>query len=184
MKLGKLINKAGGKRYLEENAIENVIRYNLRQRKNETCMDDLVLWGGFGVPEWKGAEGVIEAFKVVQKLHTRNGEFGRYIDHEIFGFTEDEAAAIKESNADMDSIAREMASDFYQDGTQIVYAVHEKEDKDGKINLHVHFAINTVNYRTGKKRRENKTGTRERSIRMNKIMDNHIKEAFRTKRLP
>lgn len=184
MKLGKFINLTGKKRYLRENDIGNVIRYIIRQRSNEKDIKELVSWGGFGIPEWREAEGIIEAFKEVQKLHTRNGKFGRYIDHEFYSFTDDEVVSIKESNADMDSIAREMASDFYQDGTQVVYALHEKEKENGKVNLHVNFAVNTVDYRTGKKRRENMTDTGERSIRMNEIVERHIKEAFRTKRLP
>lgn len=182
--MGKLFNNAGKGNYLRKRDIGNVIRYILRQRKKEESADELIAWGGFGVPEWRGAEGAIEAFEEVQKMHIRNGRFGRYIDHEYFDFTDDDRLRMEESNVDMDIIAREMAQDFYQEGTQVIYGIHEKMDKDGTINLHVHFAVNTVDYRTGKKRRENMSGTRERSMKMNEIMEKHIKEAIRTRRHP
>ena len=171
MKLGKFINLTGKKRYLRENDIGNVIRYIIRQRSNEKDIKELVSWGGFGIPEWREAEGIIEAFKEVQKLHTRNGKFGRYIDHEFYSFTDDEVVSIKESNADMDSIAREMASDFYQDGTQVVYALHEKEKENGKVNLHVHFAVNTVCVKDGRKLHDFFYSKGQREARFNAVAE-------------
>ena len=106
----------------------------------------------------------------------------RYIDHEIYAFTEEEVRGIEESGADFDQIAREMANDFLQEGTQVVYGVNKKEEKEKGLNVHVHFAINTVDYRTGKKRRETMTNTKERSERMNWIVENHISMSFKHKR--
>ena len=59
----------------------------------------------------------------------------------------------------------------------MVYAVHGKEEEEGRLNLHIHFAVNTVDYRTGKKRRENKTDTQMRSDRMNRIVQENIRKA-------
>ena len=182
MKSGNLFNKAGKGNYLEENSIENVIRYILRQREKEAYADELLCWGGFGVAEWEKADGMISAFKEVQKLHTRSGAFGRYIDHEIYAFTEEEVRAIEESEADLDGIARQMAKDFFNDGTQVVYGVHKKEEKEKGLNVHIHFAVNTVDYRTGKKRRENKTDTKERSKRMNAIVQANLKTTLKNKK--
>lgn len=177
MNFGRLINKAGKRRYFNEEVIENMIRYALREQKRKRKKGDLILWGAIGTPEWGGIQPIIESFKEVQKMHTRKGDFGRYIDHEIYAFTDEAVNAIDESNTDLEHMARQMADDFFQDGTQVVYAVHEKEAKEGGLNLHIHFAVNTVNYRTGKKRRENKTDTQKRSDRMSRIVQENIRKA-------
>lgn len=177
MKQGNLFNNAGEGHYTQEKDMENVIRYILRQREHESRADELILWGGYGVPEWKGAQGIIDAFKQAQKSHTRKGTFGRYIDHEYYTFTDEEAAAIDEANVDLGKLTRKMANEFYQDGTQVVYAVHKKESRKGGENMHIHFAVNTVVHKNGKKRRENMTDTKERSKRLNKIVQESIRMA-------
>lgn len=176
MNFGRLMNNAGKGNYLKQEAIENVVRYVLREQKKKRKGGDLILWGAIGAPEWGGIQPIIESFKEVQKMHTRKGEFGRYIDHELYAFTDEAVKAIDESNADLEYMARQMADDFFQDGTQVVYAVHGKEEEEGGLNLHIHFAINTVNYRTGRKRRENKTDTQMRSDRMSRIVQENVQK--------
>ena len=68
-----------------------------------------------------------------------------------------------------------MAKDFFRDGTQVMYAVHNRNEKEKDI--HVHFAVNTVNYKTNQKRRENKTDTENRSKRMNKIIAEMVRKS-------
>ncbi len=109
----------------------------------------------------------------VQKIHTRSGNFGRYIDHEIYSFSSEEEIFLNENNIDIDKVAREMAYDFYEeDKCQVVYAVHAPSNEDK--HLHIHFAVNTVNYCTGKKRRENKRQTKEQEKRFQNIVDSQL----------
>lgn len=176
MNYGRLINKAGKGNYSKCGDIGRLIRYDLRKQRRKWKGGDLILWGAIGAPEWEGSQLIIESFKEVQKMHTRKGKFGRYIDHEIYAFTDEAVKAIDESNTDLEHMARQMADDFFQDGTQVVYAVHGKEEEDG-LNLHIHFAVNTVDFRTGKKRRENKTDTQKRSDRMSRIVQENIRKA-------
>ena len=69
---------------------------------------------------------------------------------------------------DVDKIAREMAQDFYdKDRCQIVYGIHKPSEKDA--HLHIHFALNTVNFDNGNKRRENRRQTKEREERFQEI---------------
>ena len=68
-----------------------------------------------------------------------------------------------------------MAKDFFRDGTQVMYVVHNRNENEKDI--HVHFAVNTVNYKTNQKRRENKTDTENRSKRMNKIIAEMVRKS-------
>lgn len=179
MKSGLLLNNAGKGRYLNEDSIMYVIKYDLREGKHKENLSQLISWGALGAPEWNGAEGVIDAFKTVQILHTRKGAHGRYIDQELYDFSEEELEAIQESGADVDAIARKMAREFFEEGVQVLYAVHSRDEHNRDI--HVHFAVNTVSYRTGKKRRENKTDTRNRSWKMNEIVKEEVEKSLRQK---
>lgn len=172
---GKLFNNAGKGKYTNKDCIENVIYYCLRERKHKDHSNELLTWGALGAPEWDGSRGVVEAFKRVQSAYTRKGTFGRYIDHEVYDFSQKEIAAIQEVGVDLDEVARQMAKDFFRDGTQVMYAVHNRNEKEKDI--HVHFAVNTVNYKTNRKRRENKTDTKNRSERMNKIIAEMVRKS-------
>lgn len=172
---GQLINGAKHGRYLNPDAPENLIRYVTRT--NGMADNDLIAWGGLGITEFCGIEAVISQFYHVQRLHTRKGGFGRYMDHEIFSFSTGSEESIQKSNTDIDKIARKMAYDFYDtDHCQVVYGIHRASDDDEHM-LHIHFAINTVNYRTGNKRRENTRETHEREARFQKIVEEEIKSS-------
>ena len=169
---GILINNAGKGNYTRETDIENVIRYAVRQ--NEHPKDDLVAWGGLGITEFDGIGTIVRQFKAVQKTHTRKGNFGRFIDHEEYSLSHGSEQALYEANADLDSLARRMAYNFYDnDHCQVIYAVHHP--KEGG-RLHFHFAVNTVNFINGNKRRENYSQNREREKRLGKIVAEAIGE--------
>lgn len=171
LKCGILINMAGKGHYLNPDAPDRLIRYVTRT--NGKPSDDLVACGGVGVAEFTGTDGMIGQFHAVQGLHKRKGSFGRYADHEVYSFSSGEERLIQEKGLDVDGIARKMAYDFYEkDKCQVVYGVHRPDSGNG--HLHVHFAVNTVNYITGGKRRENKRQTRERQERFGLIVKEEL----------
>lgn len=164
---GLLLNKAGKNWYFNADAHEKLIRYVTRT--NGAPRDDLVAWGGVGVAEFMGVEGIIGQFSEIQKLHTRRGGFGRHADHEVYSFSQRAESRIRENGMDVDRIARKMAYDFWErDHCQVVYGVHKPDGNDSR--LHIHFAINPVDYTTGNKRRENTRQTRERQERFGEIV--------------
>jgi len=75
---------------------------------------------------------------------------------------------ILQNDIPVEGIAQKMAQDFYNDGFQVYYGVH-KPDKT-ETHIHVHFAVNTVNFRTGKKRHENMGDTKRRQDRLGQII--------------
>lgn len=171
-KFGVLCTKVGHGNYMGPKSIEYVIRYIYRE--NGKPASDLIAKGGLGVTEFSGTGAIIKQFQLVQKKHTRNGKFGRYIDHEFFSIPHEVEDLIYEYNLDIDAIARKMAYDIYErDQCQVVYGVHRPSGPNEF--LHIHFAINTVSYVTGNKRRENKRQLREREVRFQKIVEEEIR---------
>lgn len=163
---GLLLNKAGSGRYNNPDSIEHVIKYIAR--KNGETENDLICCGALGATDFTDIDTTIRQFRFAQLMHRRRGNFGRYIDHEIYSFSSEEEAAIRKANIPIENIVRKMAQDFYADGFQVYYGVHTKDDT--MEQLHVHFAVNTVNFRTGNKRRENKTATKQRLEKLKKII--------------
>ena len=152
-------------------APEKLIRYITRT--NGQDRNDLISWGGEGVLDCYGVETVIKQFCFAQKAHTRHDDFGKYMNHTLFSFSDEGAEYILEKNVDFDCIARQMARDIFEhDHCQVVYGVHLPDKNDSHI--HIHFAINAVNYRTGGKRHENMTATRERNRLFNQRISDEI----------
>jgi len=164
---GVFINRAGKKRYTTPESVGNVIRYVARE--NGKQKGGLVCWGAMGAVKSAGTDMVIREFELVQKMHRRIGKFGRYIDHEIYDLSPWEEKCIAGDYGLLEEAAREAAREIYEEGFQAVYAVHER-DKDTD-SFHIHFAVNTVNYRTGKKRHENKQETKKRGMRIHRIIE-------------
>lgn len=159
-----LINKSGNGHYTAQASIEYVIRYIARE--NGSTEDDLICHGAFGATDMTDINTTIRQFECTQLLHNRHGDFGRYIDHEVYSFSQKEEKSICENNIHLEDLARKMAYEFYRDGFQVYYGVHKSDNK----NLHIHFATNTVNFRTGKKRHENITETKKRQDRLKQII--------------
>lgn len=170
---GLLLNKAGKRKYFNIKAAKNLIRYVTRT--NGLSKDDLITWGGIGVAEFMGPDGMIRQFGDVQQMHRRKGGFGRYADHEVYSCSSVEERLIKEKKIDVDKIARKMAYDFYEkDHCQVVYGAHTKDR--GNDCIHIHFVINSVNFATGNKRRENMRQTQERQDRFRQILKEEIEK--------
>ena len=171
----QLINKAGKGNYLNADAPEKLLKYVTRTNGKSDA--DLIAWGGLGVSESLGIDNIIEQFHQVQATCTRKGNFGRYMDHEIYSFSTEAETAINNLDIEVDKIARKMALDFYDtDRCQVVYGIHKPSGKD--THLHIHFALNTVNFDNGNKRRENRRQTKEREERFQEITNLTIKNAL------
>jgi hypothetical protein len=169
-----LINNSGMNKYSKPKAVNKLLRYIARENDHSN-KDDLICKGALGATDFTDIETTIKQFECVQLLHTRRGDFGRYIDHEIYSFSDDEEALIEKNHVSIEELARKIAFDFYRDGYQVYYGVHKKDETDS--HLHIHFAINTVNFKTGNKRHENKTETRKRQQRLAQIVTDAISES-------
>ena len=115
-------------KYHDELAIHDVLTYVLDPKKAEHI-------GGFAVnPEMAEAQ-----FEIVARNYGK--DFGIRLRHMVLSFAEFE----KVDPLVAKSIAINIAA-YYADDYQIVYAVHT----DARC-LNIHFVMNSVSYRTGKK---------------------------------
>ena len=67
--------------------------------------------------------------------------------HEVFSLTDDEFKEIGCNISILNQIAMECSKIYFNQGHQVVYGVHYDEGK----RWHIHFAVNTINFRTGAK---------------------------------
>ena len=149
-----LINKSKSGRYQTPNCIDKLLRYIARE--NGTSKDDLICCGSIGATAFTDISYTIQQFKYVQTYYKRNGNFGRYMDHEIYSFPPEIEDILK------------------NDGFQVYYGVHKKDSHSS--NIHIHFAVNTVNFITQKKRHENYQATKEREERLNRIVNDSVQD--------
>ena len=169
---GILLNKAGKSRYANLDVTEKLIHYIAREKQD--APDDLLLCGVMGATTFPDLDTTIHQFECAHLLHDRRGVFGRYIDHEIYSFSPSGEAAFRQKKEVLPELAKKMATDFYQEGFQVYYGVH-RGDKDNP-HLHIHFAVNTVNFRTGKKRHEGKKETASRQQRLQQMVAQAIEQ--------
>lgn len=129
----RLIIKHINKSYTTKKAIENVLRYIIREKDGEKIR----YWKAYGASN-KKMKDVIKQFIIVQEMSGKNE--GIRIRHFVISFPE------YMDDANVAKITAEAISEYMFEEYQTVYAVHEKEG-----NLHIHFAFNPVSYKTLKK---------------------------------
>ncbi len=129
----RLIIKSVNKSYNTEKAIENVIRYIVREKAGEKIR----YWKSYGTSN-KKIKDVIKQFIIIQEVTGKNKKIR--IRHFIVSFPN------YMDDGNVAKITAEAISEYMFEEYQIMYAVHEKEG-----NLHIHFAFNPVSYKTLKK---------------------------------
>lgn len=158
----------GKANYSNKNAVENVIRYVTRSRANEDRVDSLISYGGSGVNHFGTSEEMINQFLHVQRVHNIDRRGGRRLYHEVFNLTDED---FKRLCFDLDQVnifAQRICNVYYQMGHQVVYAIHYEPEE----YLHIHFVVNTINFRTGRKWHEYKASTAYREKVFNEILRN------------
>lgn len=131
--------------YKNEDAVEKVIRYITRTRWNESQGNELIGYGGAGVSIGAPVEVLIGEFVKVQKIY--NMSQGRRMIHEVYSLSDYDFELLNKDYALVDLLGRQLCAYYFALGYQIVYAVHWDMSK----HVHIHLAINTVNFRTYKK---------------------------------
>lgn len=126
MAIIKIINESG--KYKDSKAIGDVIHYAVSKA------DEDGVFGGAVLPDI-----AVVSMEAVAKVYHK--EKGTRLRHSVLSFDRGEHVTALQ----VKDIAQQ-ALTYYQDDYQILAAVHE--DKD---HLHVHFIMNSVNYRDGSK---------------------------------
>ena len=147
-------------------AIEELLHYVTRTRIDEARQRDLICYGVFGAASYANIGVIIQQFQYVQ--HVFQNERGRKMYHLVYSFSPDEEEVIGKDYTLAFYIGQMLALHFWNQGFQILYAVHDEIDK----HLHIHLAMNSVNFVTGKK--FHVSGNEEQTLKqiMNDIASN------------
>ena len=144
--IGKLLVKE--QRFDSLREIGLLLRYITRARLGEERRKELIAWGARGAQYSKGIERVISQFIQVQRNYDWNDpRYRRHCYHEVFSFKD---LIILQLDAEWwNSLAFRMSQIYWENGHQVVYAVHGPDRGAG--GLHIHFAVNTVSMIDGRK---------------------------------
>lgn len=166
-----LLKMGNGKHegYKNYNAVSKVLKYVLRIRKNEDRQNELLAFGGRGVITCYGGEEIINEFLYVQDIYRIDARKGRRMHHEVVSLNEAEFSKLGNDLRVLQAITEEFCDVYYSQGFQVVYAIHWDREK----RLHIHFAINAVNYINGKKFHTSMNETKLREHYFNRIMEKY-----------
>lgn len=165
-----LLKMADRGSYINKNAVENVIHYITRSRKNEDRRDSLICYGGFGIGNYLEVDDIIKQILYVQNIYRIDSRGGRRMYHEIYLISDSEYIDLVKDMYHMQLIAAECAKVYFYMGFQVVYAIHWEKDK----RLHIHFAVNTINLKTGKKWHSSMTDTQCRNNLFDEIVRKYL----------
>jgi len=142
--MGRIIKPKG--RYNTRKAVDNTIRYITRSRKNEDRANELKSFGGRGVTPDDPEKAIME-MKKVQEAYNIEKRKGRRVYHEMYLLDDADFEGMGKNYNNIDLFAYACSGYFYKQGFQVEYAVHESKDN----RTHVHFVVNSINGKTGKK---------------------------------
>lgn len=141
--------------FKNKDAAKNLIRYITRTRPNEDKLHELIAYGfNFGNSYKKPIEDIIREFEYVQKFYNATGSL---MCHYIIHISPQNYACINYNLSALCCYAQECCDYLFSLGHQACYAIHSSE----KNKLHIHIAINTINFTTGKKLRQYPTEIRK-----------------------
>lgn len=93
-------------------------------------------------------------------------EVRRRVYHEVLSFTDTEFKYLQYDISIVKLIADEICKVFFDRGHQVVYGIHFSENQ----RLHIHFAVNIINFRTGLKLHSTTTDLKEREKYCNQLL--------------
>lgn len=131
--MGNIVVKCGDEFYPEDRDITKLLKYISGECKKK---EKVRYCNGLGVP--LEPQKAADRMKRIQKYYNKARQ--RRIYHFFMSFPEE----IDDVNGVI--LAADNAAEIFYETSQVYYGVHEDTD-----NLHVHFAVNAVSYRDGKK---------------------------------
>lgn len=168
-----LFSKMGKNKYNTKDAPENVIKYILRSEgSSKERADDVLCSGAYGAIDFLGEETTIQQFEKTSKLNTRKNKKNRYIDHQVLSLPPYAESALKNHPELIHKTCSNLAVILSDEEYQVVYALHEPDENNK--HYHMHFAVNTVNFRTGLKRQESYQKNAEHEKKMLAYMKRNL----------
>lgn len=132
--------------YKNKDAVEKTINYITRNGKHMDRASELRSYGGRGVIT-DSPEDIITGMKKVQQVYDIDRHESRRIYHEYYLLDDKDFEGMGKDFDTVDRFAYACAGYLYKKGFQVAYAVHQSEN----LHTHIHFVVNPINVKTGKK---------------------------------
>ena len=155
--------------YTNKKAVSNVIHDITRTRENERQKRDLLNYGAVGCGCMIPADDMIQEFLYVQNAYGIEARKGKRMYHEIFSLLDEEVRGLYYNPYYLYEFALECAKWYYDQGFQVVFAIHHQS------KFHIHFAVNSINFRTGLKFHTSKIEKTKREQLFNWILQKHMR---------
>ena len=147
---GKMEKKAV---YADSNSVENLCRYVVG-KSGKHSDDEILGIGAYGVDDHGTTQKMAGQMQIVQHAYGIERRGGRRMAHMCLSVTEEEFGSLG-CNVEllMDYFA-DCARDIFDMGYQEVFGVHlnqQSPDHENCAFAHMHMAINSINYESGRK---------------------------------
>lgn len=154
------ITKFNTGKYDNRKAVKNVINYICNPQK--TLHSVIGALGAYPICP----PSIIRQFKAIQIFH-RNTK-GRKIYHLEIAFSPEEMEQL--DITDYENMGYSIIEYFWYDGHQAVFGLHENSGK-----LHIHVAVNSVNFRTGNKYHLQRSGYKKIRKYIQTVVDSYLR---------
>ena len=163
----------GKQSFDSDHEVANLIHYVTRTGNCKKNLSDCICYGGHGVSISRSVELVIEQFIAVYDLYLapRKG-CKRRAYHEQMEIPYEYARQMNPE--DMGELAYRLSYYYWNRRHQVIYAVHGP-GKSGR-HYHIHFVVNMISCRTGKKFDTTGKENRTRMQLFNRLMEAFVKE--------
>ena len=112
----------------------------------------------------------MEWMSYVQNLYNINSRKGRRAYHEFYLISDEEFKMLGENIDSVHYIANECCRLYFSLGFQVAYAIHWENEK----RLHIHFVVNTINFRDGRKWHSSMVDLQERQKIFDSILEKYL----------
>lgn len=160
--------------YTNKDAPKKLINYVTRTGKREDRKEDLIIWGARGVLYSQPIDDIIHIIEQTQMICRGSRPMGPRMFHEIYGLSDGQMYFFHYYPQLLDEFAYACAGVYYDAGHQVIYGVHNEPYSEKR--MHIHFAVNAVNYNDGYKWHTNmSTDQRTRENYMNMIFEDMLR---------
>ena len=155
-------------KYSNKDAVDNVLHYVTRTRVDDDGKDIYFTYA-CGINYNAGVDRAIEQFKITENIYNIDARGGRRIFHEIFTLSplEGSGAPCEVILEALKYVAINACEEYFRRGFQVVSAIHDKDSFAPR--LHIHFAINAINFIDGYKWKRCNADIKERQKMLNML---------------
>ena len=158
--------------YADSNSVENLCRYVVGESGKHSD-DEILGIGAYGVDDHGTTQKMVDQMQIVQRAYGIEGRGGRRMAHMCLSVTEEEFGSLGCNEELLMDYFADCARDIYDMGYQEVFGVHlnqQSPDHENCAFAHMHMAVSSINYESGRKFHMTKKEFMDEEATMNQKM--------------